>query len=267
MVEAHAWIVARSASGTSARAAGGSERLWERRSERATRCIYLCRALSSWMLWNEARMSRTSSGIKDCVRGKWANGSTSGDCTSRRTGSTTASRPMGRKSLPLGDPLGDVGEWQRRKTRGPSVDGEGRGDGHDMRPTCRASTSSRLRRGLLGGKGLCGGLATSVAIGSAVSVFGPSCVLFGSTASQLTGLAPLVVGRPGRAGRAGGCPRFARRCRYAGCQVGTAQSAHLTPTSVVASLHYRKSLKPSANHRSRAGEERSEQSGVAAHQQ
>ena len=61
------------------------------------------------MLWNEARMNRTSSGIKDCVRGKWAKGSTSGVWTSRRTGSTTASRPMGRKSLPLGD-VGDVGE-------------------------------------------------------------------------------------------------------------------------------------------------------------
>ena len=75
---------------------------------------------------------------------------------------------------------------------------EGRGDGHDMRPTCRASTSSRLRRGLLGGNGLCGGLATSVAIGSAVSAFWSLCVLFGSTASQLTGLAPPVVGPAGR---------------------------------------------------------------------
>ena len=162
--------------------------------------------------------------------------------------------------MPLGA-VGDVGEWHLKKTRGPSCDGEGRGDGQTARPTWSASTSSRLRRGLLGGNGLCGGLATSVAIGSAVSGFWPSCVLFGSTASQLTGLAPPAVGRPGRAGRAGGCPRFARRCRYAGCQVGTAQSAHLTPTSGVASLHYRKSLKPSANHRSRAGDERSERPG------
>ena len=37
MVETHAWIVARSASGTSERAAGGSVRLWERPSERARR--------------------------------------------------------------------------------------------------------------------------------------------------------------------------------------------------------------------------------------
>jgi len=62
-------------------------------------------------------------------------------------------------------PLGDVGEWHLKKTRGPSFDGEGRGDGHTARPTCRASSSSRLRRGLLGGNGLCGGLATSVAMG------------------------------------------------------------------------------------------------------
>ena len=40
MVETHAWIVARSASGTSERAAGASCRLWERRWERATRCMY-----------------------------------------------------------------------------------------------------------------------------------------------------------------------------------------------------------------------------------
>ena len=40
MVETHAWIVARSASGTSERAVGASCRLWERRWERATRCMY-----------------------------------------------------------------------------------------------------------------------------------------------------------------------------------------------------------------------------------
>ena len=39
------------------------------------------------------------------------------------------------------------------------------------------------------------------------------------------------------------------------------QNVRLTPTSVVASLHYRNSLKPSPNHRSRAGEERSERPG------
>ena len=86
----------------------------------------------------------------------------------------------------------------------------------------------------------------------------------GYTASQLTGLAPPVVGPGGRAGRASGCPKFARRCRYAGCQeiAKVAQSERrLTPTSVVASLHYRKSLKPSANHRSRAGKERSGRPG------
>merc|ERR1719482_1789138 len=81
----------------------------------------------------------------------------------------TASRPMGRKSFPLGD-VGDVGEWHLKKTRGPSCDGEGRGDGHTARPTWSASTSSRLRQGLRGG------LATSVAMGPfvSVSVFGPS---------------------------------------------------------------------------------------------
>lgn len=217
------------------------------------------------MLWNEARMRRTSSGIKDCVRGKWANGSTSGVCTSNRSGWMTASRPMGRKPA-TGLPLGDVGEWHLKKTRGPSCDGEGRGDGHTARPTWSASTSSRLRRGLLGGNGLCGGLATSVAMGPfvSVSVFGPSVFFLGYTASQLTGLAPPVVGPGGRAGRASGCPKFARRCRYAGCQeiAKVAQSERrLTPTSVVASLHYRKSLKPSANDRSRAGDERSERPG------
>jgi hypothetical protein len=137
------------------------------------------------MLWNEARMSRISSGMRDSCRGRCAKGSTSGVRTSRRTGSTTASRPMGRKSLPLGD----VGEWHLKKTRGPSFDGEGRGDGHDMRPTCRASTSSRLRRGLRGGKGLCGGLAaprkglcgglaTLVAIGPLVAVSALGIYLF-----------------------------------------------------------------------------------------
>ena len=40
MVEAHAWIVARSASGTSEGAAGASVRDWERRSVRARRCMY-----------------------------------------------------------------------------------------------------------------------------------------------------------------------------------------------------------------------------------
>ena len=118
------------------------------------------------MLWNEARSRRTSSGIKDWMRGKWANGSVSGVCTSSRSGCTTASRPMGRKSLPLGD----VGEWHLKITRGPSFDGEGRGDGHTARPTCKASSSSRLRRGLRGGNGLCGGLVTSVAMGPFVPV-------------------------------------------------------------------------------------------------
>ena len=210
-------------------------------------------------------MRRTSSGIKDCARGKWANGSTSGVCTSNRSGWMTASRPMGRKPA-TGLPLGDVGEWHLKKTRGPSVDGEGRGDGHDMRPTCRASTSSRLRRGLRGGNGLCGGLATSVAMGPfvSVSVFGPS-VFFFRIYCVSTDRARSPGRRPGRAcGRASGCPKFARRCRYAGCQeiAKVAQSERrLTPTSVVASLHYRKSLKPSANDRSRAGKERSGRPG------
>ena len=143
-------------------------------------------------------MRRTSSGIKDCVRGKWANGSTSGVCTSNRSGWMTASRPMGRKPA-TGLPLGDVGEWHLKKTRGPSCDGEGRGDGHTARPTWRASSSSRLRRGLLGGNGLCGGLATSVAIGSAVSVFGPLCSFLIDCLSSDWARSP--GRRPGRACR------------------------------------------------------------------
>ena len=80
----------------------------------------------------------------------------------------------------------------------------------------------------------------------AVSVFGPSCVLFGYTASQLTGLAPPVVGPAGRAFLyGGGCPGLARWCRYAGCHLGTiraAQSVRLTPLAIVARLHYRNRL-------------------------
>ena len=103
---------------------------------------------------------------------------------------------MGRKSLPLGD----VGEWHLKITRGPSFDGEGRGDGHTARPTCKASSSSRLRRGLRGGKGLCGGLATSVAMGPfvSVSVFGPSVFFLDRHSLSTDRLAPPVVGPAGR---------------------------------------------------------------------
>ena len=169
---------------------------------------------------------------------------------------------MGRNSLPLGD----VGEWHRKKTRGPSFDGEGRGDGHDMRPTCRASTSSRLRRGLLGGNGLCGGLATSVAMGPFVAVSVLS-VLWLSWIYCLvwrrTGLALATRSLGVRSCRR--LPQVRAQVSLRGLPGWHSQSAQqnvrLTPTSVVASLHYRNSLKPSPNHRSRAGEERSERPG------
>ena len=88
---------------------------------------------------------------------------------------------------------------------------------------------------------------------------------FLDTASQLTGLAPSAVGPSRRSGRAWGSHRNDRKCRYAGSQLAQPGSAlnnvRLTPLGVVASLHYRKGLKPSANHRSRAGDERSERPG------
>ena len=180
-------------------------RLWERRWSAARAACSRCRALSSWMLWNEARMRRTSSGIKDCVRGKWANGSTSAFVL-QSPGSMTASRPMGRKPA-TGLPLGDVGEWHLKKRGGPRGDGEGgrRADGAAhleglfvLAAAARAPWRERaLRRA--GYLRRHGSVRVRVCFGAGV-FFLIDCL-------STDRAAPPVVGPAGgRSGRRGGCP-------------------------------------------------------------
>ena len=162
-------------------------------------------------------------------------------------------------------PLGDVGEWHLKITRGPSFDGEGRGDGHTARPTCKASSSSRLRRGLRGGNGLCGGLATSVAMGpfvpvSALSVLWLSLFLDRLRPSDRAGPRSRSSGVPLR----WWLPRSRALVSLRGLPPWHDQSrsiCQIDATSNCRQVALQKQADASANHRSRAGEERSDQPG------